>query len=58
VEQGNRASGLARQTGSERLQLLLIAGDQDDVVATLREAIGIDGADASRRTGNQGRADG
>ena len=48
-QRSDRASGLARQAGGEFLEPRLVAGHQDEVVATLCETVGIDGADAPWR---------
>src|SRR2546426_5083953 len=50
------APGLAHQARGERLEPRLVAGHQDEVVATLREAVGIDGADARGGAGDEGSA--
>jgi hypothetical protein len=47
-QRSDRASGLACQAGGERLEPRLVAGHQDEVVATLCETVRIDGADAPR----------
>src|SRR6267143_1671552 len=55
-QRSNRASGLTRQTLGERLERCLAAGHEDEVVATLCETVGIDGADAPGGAGDEGSA--
>src|SRR5882724_12668806 len=69
-QRSDRASGLARQAGEERLEPRLAAGHQDEIVATLCETavmicmnppraispVGIDAADAPRGAGDEGSA--
>ncbi len=49
-------AGLGAQASREVFQAINIAGDQDQVVATLGQAVSIDGADAGGRAGDQGGA--
>ena len=57
-EQFDAASGLSRNAARERFELVAPAGDEDEVVAAPRQAIGIDRADAFGRAGDEGRAQG
>ncbi len=52
------AAGLGAQPLSKRDKPLLIAGNKDEVMAAVSEAIGIGGANAGRGAGDDGSAEG
>jgi hypothetical protein len=52
----DRAAGLVRNLCGQRLQLVLVAGDEDEIVATGGKAVGVDGADAGGGAGDEGGA--
>ena len=52
------ATRLRRQSRGQGFQLLAVARHEDEVIAALREPVGVNSADAGRSAGNKGRAEG